>query len=346
VRILQVITDTDRRGAQMFATDLGDALARRGHEVSTVAMVAGRADSTLAVPVLGTSRRSPRLYLELARAARRADVVIAHGSSTLVSCAISVWRVPFVYRQISDPVFWAGRASRRHRVAAYLRRATHVVALSATTRRQLGELFGLSSDRMTVIPNGIDPTRLGAGESTRSEAPEGGRLRLLTVNALVPEKGTDLVVEAVARRDDVELTVVGDGPERRRLEGLAEDRGATHRITFVGQVDSVAPYFADADVVVLASRDGDSMPATLIEAGFVGVPAISTDVGSITDIVVDGRTGRIVDLSRDGSLDEAIEEMTDESTRARYAAAARSHCAEVFHIDVVAAAWDSVVTHV
>lgn len=339
MRILQLITDTDRRGAQVFAVDLGDALRRRNHEIDTVAMTPGRSASRIDVETLGDSRRAPGLYTALARRARGYDVVAAHGSSTLVSCALSVWGVPFVYRQISDPVFWAGHWSRRLRVAAYLRRSRHVVALSATTRRQLGELFAVPTAKITVIPNGIDPARIGSRSDAAERRTDADPLRLITVNALVSEKGTDLVIEAVSRLPDAHLTVIGDGPDRAELEESAA-RDAGGRVTFVGQVQDVGPYFDDADVVVLASRGGDSMPATLIEAGFRAIPAISTDVGSISEVVIDRRTGLIVDLDQPLALDGAIAEMADPDLRHRLGDSARRHCQEQFHIDVVAEAWE------
>ena len=113
MRILQVLTDTDRRGAQVFATDLGHALSSLGHDVDTRALVAGRNEVALPVPVLGGSRWSA--LGPLRQAGRRADVVVAHGSSTLIACAAVrlTARTPFVYRQISDSRFWAGTIDRK-----------------------------------------------------------------------------------------------------------------------------------------------------------------------------------------------------------------------------------------
>ena len=115
-RVLQVITDTDRRGAQVFATDLGAELQDE-FDVRTVALAPGR-DRALDVDVLGPSRRSPKTLRALRTAARHAAIVIAHGSSTLPASAVALVGsgVPFVYRQISDPVFWTPTAAKRLRV--------------------------------------------------------------------------------------------------------------------------------------------------------------------------------------------------------------------------------------
>ena len=117
MRILQAISDTDRRGAQMFAVYLGDALAERGHAVRTVALARGTMPATLDVPVLDGDAIGRRALRALRRQMAERDVTIAHGSSTLPACAIAGLGPgrPFVYRQISDPEVWSGTPLRRVR---------------------------------------------------------------------------------------------------------------------------------------------------------------------------------------------------------------------------------------
>src|SRR5690349_18726130 len=114
VRVLQVVTDTDRRGAQVFAIDLQHALSEIGHPVQTVALTDG-ASGGLGTPVLGAKRVSIEGLRALRRQAAGYDVVVAHGSTTLPACALSLAGsgVPFVYRQISDSMFWASTRSRQ-----------------------------------------------------------------------------------------------------------------------------------------------------------------------------------------------------------------------------------------
>src|SRR5215469_13707106 len=128
--VLQVITDTDRRGAQVFAMDLHAALTRRGDRVRTVALAPGRTGG-LDVPVLGRRRLSLGTLRRLTTEARSAQVLVAHGSTTLPACAVvsAFSRTPFVYRQISDSLYWARSAGRRWRVRVELTRAARTVAL-------------------------------------------------------------------------------------------------------------------------------------------------------------------------------------------------------------------------
>jgi glycosyltransferase involved in cell wall biosynthesis len=352
-QIMQVVTDTDRRGAQVFACDLQDAWERRGHDVSTVALAPGVVGG-LDLEVLGNKRISARTLRALRREASRHDIVIAHGSSTLPACALGLLgaRTPFVYRQISDSLFWAPSRARRLRVRAGLSRAARVVALWSGSARTLHESFGVPNAGIAVIANGVPPERFAPHDACDRSAsrPEFGldpaTPTAVYAGALVPEKGVDVVIEALAQVPLLQLLVAGDGPERSQLEQLAGAR-APGRVVFAGVLDDMASAYAAADFVVLASKGGDSMPATLIEAGLMAIPAVATDVEAIPEIVVPGTTG---ELARAGSIDDfgrALGVMTRDPDRIRQmGGAAREHCLERFAIDRIAAEWDQVVAEV
>jgi glycosyltransferase involved in cell wall biosynthesis len=187
--------------------------------------------------------------------------------------------------------------------------------VSAVERRARREAFALDPDRTTI----------------------------LSLGALVVEKGVDLAVDAVGALPDAQLLVVGDGPERRNLEARAQAR-APGRVTFTGSIVDPRPAYEAADVVVLPSRGGDSMPAVLIEAGLTGIASVSTPVGGIPEIVVDGRTGVLVAPGELPPLVEALRRITaDAGSAGALGRRARAHCLEHFGIDAVAAQWRGVL---
>ncbi|MDP8930357.1 MAG: glycosyltransferase family 4 protein [Actinomycetota bacterium] len=347
--ILQVITDTDRRGAQVFAVDLHDALAGRGHDLRTVALSSGRHGDLLDLPVLGASWRTWEAMSALRHEMARARVVVAHGSSTLPACAIAgVGGVaPFVYRQIADSLFWASTPARRLRVRLFLRQARSVVALWTGAARVLSERFGLDERRIEIIPNGVPASRcpvVDPGDRPVARARFGLHPHsptLLYIGALVPEKGADAAIRALAGCEECQLLVVGAGPEYGALRALA-GAVAPARVVFAGPVDHPANAFAAADIVVLPSRGGDSMPGVLIEAGLSGLPAVATSVGGIPAIVRAEVTGEIVAPDDEVQLVAAIRRALHRADR--YGRAARQHCLEHFEIDAVAAQWDRLLT--
>ena len=340
--ILQVITDTDRRGAQVFAVDLGAALERLGHDVRTVALAPGTVGG-LDVAVLGAAAKAPGTLAKLRGEMKRSRLVIAHGSTTLPASALAGLGTgtPFIYRQISDSRFWAPDRVRRGRVRVALARATAVVALWSGSASVLCSEFGVRSSKLTVIPNGVPPARIheGADIDLTSLGLAADRLTVLYVGALVPEKGVDLVVDSVGADQRTQLLLVGDGPQREELEAQAE-RIAPRRVAFVGQAPDVGPYYRAADLFVFPSRGGDSMPAALIEAGMASLPTIATPVDAIPEVVVDGETGLLVPIGDQFSFEAAIRRLVDApDTRAALGKAARQHCLARFSIETVAEQW-------
>jgi glycosyltransferase involved in cell wall biosynthesis len=355
VRILQVVTDTDHRGAQTTAVALAQALRDRGHAVETVALAPGTGD--LVVTVLGRRRLGVTTLRALRRRATAADVVIAHGSTTLPACAVALLGSgrPFVYRQVSDSLVWAASWARRARVRLGLRRARTIVALGDRQRDVLVDRFGVGADRVTVIPNAVPAAQFAPTDPTAQLA---ARTRLglpadslvaAVIGALVPEKAVARAVRAVAAVTDdaLHLLVVGDGPDRADVAALATSLiGA--RAHVVGPVTDVSDAYASADVVVLASRT-ESMPTTLIEAALCAVPAVATDVGSVRDVVVDGRTGLVVS----GDDDERVESETaaalttlvrDPELRGRLGTAARAHALARFTLETTVPVWEAVLS--
>ena len=352
MRILQVVTDPDRRGAQVFAHDLGDALAARGHDVATVALRRNLgAEAGLDMEVLGRGVRDVATLRALRTRMADVDITIAHGASTGPACAIAGGgiRRPFAYRQISDSRFWAPTRARRWRVRLALSRARVVIALSELHRRELEEWIGVSSGRIRVVPNGVAPKRFTpADDEARHDARTALGLddvpTIAFVGALVPEKGADLAIGCLAALPHaVQLVVAGDGPERARLEGLAAE-WAAGRVHFLGSQTDVVPVYHAADVVVFPTRGGDAMPATIIEAGLCALPVVATAVGAIPEMVVDGETGVVIPTDGADELATTMRALVDDPTRRqRLGAAAHKRCLARYAIDPVAAGYEAVL---
>ena len=352
--MLQVITDRDRRGAQVFALDLQQGLRRLGNDVGTVALAPGRHGDLLALETLGASQHSWRTLRALRSRARHYDIVIAHGSSTLFACslALAFTGVPFIYRQISDPLFWAATWPRRLRVAAMIRRAAAIVALSEGVSAVLRIHYWLGSGRITVIPNAVPIGNFHAASvherelaRQRFDLPVEGPV-VAYVGALAQEKGVDHVVRCAGSIPHVHALIVGDGPERARLELLAAET-APGRVHFTGSIEGSLEAFMAADLVVLPSKGGDSMPAVLIEAGLCGLATVVTPVGAIADVVIDGETGSVVPVNDLARFTAAVGDLVDDATgRNVLGSAAAARCKDLFTIDATAPRWNALITSI
>jgi glycosyltransferase involved in cell wall biosynthesis len=344
--VLQVIATTDRRGAEVFAIELGDVLRARGASVDTVALAVGVVGG-IDVPVLGARPMALSTLRALRRMAKHYDVFIAHGSTTLPACAVSLIgaRVLFVYRNIGDPRYWSSTHLRRLRVRTGLRRAAHVVAIAEPARELLIARYGVRRDRCSVIPTAADPERfIPASPADRSAArrelglPENAMVAA-TVGALSPEKNVAATIAGLPRRADWHLLVAGDGRERTALEARARC-DAPGRVHFLGNVADPCMVYRAADVVVLTSHT-EGLPAVLIEAGLSGLPVVTTDVGFVREIVRDGVTGVVVPAGDANALGAALTRAF--ARRREWGARARRDCVDRFGLGKVAADWDDVL---
>ena len=342
-RAFHLISSTDRRGAETFAVDLVRLLEQIGIEGTLAALAPGHGGAPLPVPVLGPTRWSVGGFREVRRRSARASVAIGHGSNTLLALAVAGigTPTPFVYRNIGDPLEWAGTRLRRARVSMFLRRARVVVTLWPRSAETLSDHFGVPPDRVVVIPNGCVGSRFPeVNASSRADARseiEATEERCVAVylGALSSEKAVDTAIRAVGRLSDWVLVVVGDGPELPMLKSLAEAT-APGRITFLPPRDDPAFVLAAADVVVLPSRT-EGMPAMAIEAGMSGLPIVASLVGGIPEIVDDGVTGVLVPPGDPDSFARGMQ--VAYANRLEMGVAARHRCLERFEMGVVASAW-------
>lgn len=343
--MLQVITDADRRGAQVFAVDLGSYFESRGLDVETVALWPGTSNARLTITSLSGGHRRFGFVRGLRQRMAAADVVIAHGSNTLMATALASRGIstPIVYRQISDLNFWAGALPRRLRVRAYLRRMSHAVALWSGSARVLTERFGVPKANISVIPNGVQEDRFPPAtscdrKSARSLFKIGDDTCVVAyVGALVAEKGVDLAIRAVRQLTGVTLLVVGDGPARSSLQELAA-RECPGRVLFAGALTDVRLAYWAADALVLASQT-ESMPAVVIEAGMCGLPVVAAPVGAISSMISDGETGFLVSPD-EGEIASRLRNALDDPS---LGAAARQRCLSTYSMDRVGGAWLDVV---
>ncbi len=353
LRILHLVSDTDRRGGQVFATDLHHALTDRTVKSSIYAIQPGRKGG-LEIPVLGNRRFGIQATRLLRRQMSNVDVTVAHGSTSVLACRIAGGGParPFVVRQISEARYWLDTRAKRGRMRWYLQGSDRVVSLSQSSAQELTDLTGLDESLHAVIPNGVPlghfrPPSQAERSTARSQFSIGQDQSVFCyVGALVPEKGVDLLVRSIGQIKDAMLIVAGDGPDRRALEDLAI-REAPHRIQFVGSLGNPLPVYHASDALLLASRGGDSMPAVIAEAAFCGLPTIATNVGAIGEMVDDGSTGVVIERDDYRGFSEAVRSATESSTATHHMGdRAMARCIESFEINPVADLWLDLLTDV
>lgn len=148
-----------------------------------------------------------------------------------------------------------------------------------------GQLRGVLRADAVVIRNGVEL----AASFPRSDPPADAPLVVLCVGRLEPVKNVGAVIEAFAAvsHPHAELWIVGDGPLRKSLELECRNHGVADRTRFWGLQRDVAPYYARAAVLAIASR-WEGLPMVALEAGAAGLPILSTAVGGLPELLSGG----------------------------------------------------------
>ncbi len=202
---------------------------------------------------------------------------------------------------------------------------TLVLAQSEEIREDVTKDFADLDCNIQILGNAVSvPDQTASGEG------------VLYVGRLASKKGLEYLVKAMVDLD-AQLTIVGDGSERERLETLAAETDVD--VTFVGEVspDRVDEYYQAAGIFVLSSIEGEGMPNVVLEAMSWGLPVVATDSGGLPTLIENGKTGDIVPMRDPDMLRKKIEQLLENPERRNeIGAAARSHVIDHY-------SWESMI---
>jgi glycosyltransferase involved in cell wall biosynthesis len=277
----------------------------------------------------------------------RPHVIQAHGGEAMTTSVLALVDVPTIYRRIGGAPPSLRGGWRRFGYRRLVARSARVVAVAEAVRRESITLLRIPANRIVTIPNAVDPDRvLVSGDPSAVRQRLGIRPSaplFLSVGALSWEKDPPtllrVAVQVLRRMPDAVYVVVGDGPLRSRMETEVSSLGLSDRVRMLGVRSDAPDLLSIADAVLFASRpDGmEGLPGALIEAGMVCTPCVAYDVAGVSDVVVDGLTGRVATWGDEGALcDAMLEVLEDAAARERMGAAARQRCLAEFSIEKIA----------
>lgn len=174
----------------------------------------------------------------------------------------------------------------------------------------------LGWDPATIRPiaNGIDQMRFPV-RASRRDAPA-NKSHLICIARLSPEKGVDVLIEAMAGVPDLfTLEIVGTGPEERALKALAKSLHLQERITFSGYMKDLSDVYARADALILPSRDNDPFGLVAAEAMMQSIPVVITDECGIAGYLEDGTDAIIAKADSASALTKAIKRLSAEARK-------------------------------
>ena len=358
MRVLHVVASGQRRGAEIFASDLVGALAGSGVSQRVVLLRDGMGTTVpyeAETSVVGSGGwRAPGTGIEVAAVRRlRAiidgwspDIVQAHGGEPFKYAVLASANrpCPVVYRKIGSTPPRIARGLRRAAHGRLIRRAARVVAVADAVRRETLEVFRLPDWQVVTIPNAVDARRVA---SSADRASVRSRLGIpsdagvvLSLGALTWEKDPMTHLRAMApvlaRHGHAMHLIAGHGPLRTELETAVQRLALQGRVRLLGSRSDVSDLLVAADVLLFASRT-EGMPAIVIEAGMAGLAVAGYAVAGAAEVVEPDVTGLLVSRGNLPLLTAAVSTLLeDHARRTAMGRAARARCLADFDIRLVA----------
>lgn len=210
----------------------------------------------------------------------------------------------------SDINVLAKDAGRRKQIVEMLNEAAAVVCVARDLLRKVVGM-GIAPENVYHIPNGVDTERFTPGDKLTHRARLGlnhHKKLLLTVGNLTPVKGYDHIIDALIDIDpSIALVMVGDGPERSRLEKHTRRLRLEKRVQFAGPVphSELAPYYRAADFLVISSHS-EGWPTVIFEALACGLPVIANRVGGVPEVLCSSEIGLLIENNDSSTIAAAI----------------------------------------
>lgn len=355
-------------GSGAVATELGIALAQRGHEVHFI---------TYRQPFRLPSFL-PRVFFhevdvgryplfefppyDLALAVRMHEVVRTHQLELLhchyaIPHATSAWIAREMLRETDEDVHLittlhgtditvVGQDPSFYPITKFsIEKSDRITAVSEYLREETIRAFGCAGCDVNVIHNFIDPDVYNRGKYPAILKDQfGHRPVLMHVSNFRAVKRVRDVVRVFAevhREMPAALVMIGDGPDRVAAEEEARSLGVEDSVSFLGKLDQIAPLLAAADLFLLPSQS-ESFGLSALEALASGVPVVGTRAGGLPEVIRDGETGVLCGVGDvDGMAAAALEILGDRARWSRMSTLASADARERFARDAIVTQYES-----
>lgn len=334
MKILQLVTKRQYRGAEVFAANLSEELIKLGHEIIFVGLYKNK-KTILEVEkaenldlIENESAFSILLINKIVSLIKRTkpDVIQCNGSDTLkymVSASYFVPKVPILYRNISMISQWVNNGPKKFLYKNMFKKIDHVSSVGEEALADFIRTFNYPVNQTSVIRRGIPMKQLDAEEARRNLKRE---LNLREEDQIAMHIGNfsveknhifliDVFSNLKANFPHIKLVCVGTGILWEEIKAQVKNRGLEKTIYFLGFRKDIPEVLAGSDFFVLSSKV-EGVPGVILEAATQEKPAISTDVGGVREVLVDNETGFVVqDFNKEEFQNKIVTLSTDIGVR-------------------------------
>jgi L-malate glycosyltransferase len=355
-------------GSGVVATELGKALAARGHEIHFIAYsmpfrlgpvsenISFHEVNVNSYPLFEYPPYTLNLTSKLVDVVRyeKLDVLhmhyaIPHATSAVLARQILAKEgitIPIVTTLHGTDITIVGQDPSFEPVVAYsINESDGVTAVSEYLKRETANCCEVCTD-IKVIPNFIDTVRFRRqmkDHFKQALCPNGEKVLVHVSNFRPVKRATEVVRVFDRLRKEghaVKLLLVGDGPDRIPCEHLARELGVIEDVRFLGKQEPVEEILSIADVFLMPSGS-ETFGLAALEAMACGVPVVATDIGGLPELIVEGETGFMTPLGDlDGMTDRVRALLLNGELHGRMAEASRARAVDVFDVEHVIPAYE------
>jgi N-acetyl-alpha-D-glucosaminyl L-malate synthase BshA len=346
-------------GSGVVATELGKALAERGHQIHFISYALPMRLDTYqgnvffhevemaTYPLFEFPLYTPALASKMVEVARfekldliHAHYAVPHATSAFLAREILNNGLKIVTTLHGTDITLVGLEPSFLPVVKFsIERSDGVTAVSRFLREKTLTNYGIEKE-ITVIPNFVDTVkyrRMECEHIRQKFAPHGEKVLVHVSNFRMVKRVSDAirVFDQVRKKMPARFILAGDGPDRSACEALVRELGLQDDVKFLGKQQELVPILSCADLMLMPSQS-ESFGLSALEAMSCEVPVISSSVGGLPELQVHGQTGYIAEI---GDIDRmaryATELLTNEPKHAMFRAAARRRAVEAFDLNKI-----------
>ena len=336
MKILQLVTKRQYRGAEVFAANLSEELLKLNHQIYFVGLyrnnneilkVEGAQNIDL---IENKSRFSLPLIKKLILLVKeiKPDIIQCNGSDTLkymISASLFLPDIPILYRNISMISEWVDRGPKKRLYRNLFKKVAHVTSVGEEAINDFITTFDYPRDQTTVIRRGIplkNINKINARNTLREELQLGDEDKIaMHIGNFSLEKNHLFLIEIFSelqvKHPQIKLVCVGTGVLFEEIKAKVVEKQLENTIYFLGFRKDIPELLAGADFFVLASKV-EGVPGVILEAATQRLPSISTNVGGVKEVLKNMQTGFIIqDFDKQEIIKKIIQLADDDDLRAQ-----------------------------
>jgi len=336
MRILQLVTRRQYRGAELFAADLSCELIKLGNQVAFVGLYGVKEDVLFVEKAdnfdLVNSKKSMfsiHLVKKMVDFIKdfKPDIIQCNGSDTLkytFAASYFVEDIPVVYRNISIISEWVSNRPKKILYKNMFKRIAHVTSVGDEAMADFIKTYNYPQHRTEVIRRGIpvkNVDKVGFSKKFRKNLGFDQTTKIVThVGNFSPEKNHEFLIDMFSNlkksHSDIKLICVGSGVLFEKVKNDIYQKGLNNNIFLLGFRKDIPEILAVSNCLVLCSTV-EGVPGVILEAATQKTPSIATNVGGVSEVLIDGKTGYLIDKFDKNQFSEKLIELMSNEKKQR-----------------------------